>query len=75
MKPDKRELQIDALHAAPLINGEIRGVNGSRLIIDYERDKVIVEYAPDMQKAPEEYDLNTAVLSGMPAGYYAGGAE
>lgn len=69
--PDERELQIDALHAAPLVDGTLRGLGANRLIVDYTLEKVIVEYAPGKYKEAEEYDLDTTVLSGMPAGYYS----
>lgn len=70
MKPNKNEIQIEAMFACPMVDGEVICERTTKFMVD-GRKVIVFRGNPETGKEEtEEFDIGAVKLSGLPAGYF-----
>ncbi len=70
MKPNKDEIQIEAMFACPMVDGEVICERTTKFMVD-GRKVTVFRHNPDTGKEEaKEFDIGAVKLSGLPAGHF-----
>lgn len=70
LKPNREEIQIEALFACPMVDGEVIGERTKKFMIDGKKVTVFRDNQDTGKEETEEFDIAAVKLSGLPAGYF-----
>lgn len=70
LKPNREEIQIEALFACPMVDGEVICERTTKFMIDGKKLTVFRNNQDTGKEETEEFDIGAVKLSGLPAGYF-----
>lgn len=70
MKPQKEEIQIEAMFACPMIGADVICERTKKFMIDGRKVTVFRDNPDTGKEETEEFDIGAVKLSGLPAGYF-----